>query len=235
VDDRYLTHLRDDAPKAAGVEDLLLDALATVGAGEDAPADPFAAGRLTVERACLLQGLLWNASVIMIDELFEDLEELRSAQRDPAPGTQEVAITRAVHDSLVLSGLPVRYAGLYDAGFVLRFIAASIVVTARVATGWKDPATIAEVLATRLLLDRVETLIRNNGVRIDVDWRPAVEAALYDDAGDGLFGAEDGVADALSIDDAGHAGADGQLDFEEWFTPFRDPPGTAPYATRDSL
>ncbi|MET3721272.1 MULTISPECIES: hypothetical protein [unclassified Arthrobacter] len=63
-------------------------------------------------QAKLLAGAMWEASVVLIDQLFEDLSGLRIRERIDR---------RDIANTFVLSGLPPRHAERYDARFAQQF------------------------------------------------------------------------------------------------------------------
>lgn len=207
----YLTSLRSDAAKSAGVAALLDEHFL------DAESDDFSRRR-AAGKIALIEGALWHASIILVDELFQDLLAMDAADSDWDAG-----------DSAAFSGLPDRYMDRYRSGFARRFIASAIVVTSRVAAIWFPPATVAEEIALRLLLDRVEMMNELHDLNLDSGWRGALEDLLFEDVDHEYLYDESAPLEAEFLP----AGA-APLTFDAWFTPFRSPPHSAPYATDDA-
>lgn len=202
------TEFRADAIKSAGLLALLVESA-------DEEADVFSQRRER-HRAELLAGLFWTASVIVVDELFQDLHAMSEPGFDPA-------------ETFAVNGLPEQFMDRYDGRFLQQFIAAAVVVTTRVATSWASPATTAEALATVLLLGRVEVLVDTYEIDAGPGWREELEGALFEDEDhDTLYWEPDILATHPALLDGAV-----NLNFEDWFTPFLNPPGTAAFAVKD--
>jgi hypothetical protein len=94
-------------------------------------------------QAKLLAGALWEASAVLIDQLFEDLDGLRDLDR---VDRQDIANT------FVLSGLPPRHADKYDVRFAQQFLLIAADMTGALTRGWTRPSCVAQELALRCLL-----------------------------------------------------------------------------------
>jgi hypothetical protein len=85
---------------------------------------------------------LWEASAVLIDQLFEDLDGLRNLER---VDRQDIANT------FVLSGLPPRHADKYDVRFARQFLVVAADMTGALARRWTRPSCVAQELALRCL------------------------------------------------------------------------------------
>jgi hypothetical protein len=178
--------------------------------------------QLSVRQTCLLAGLLWNSSSILIDQLFRDLSTLSKLD----------AVTPAdIAGTSVLSSLPPQFASRYDAKFTQKFIVVAADVTASLARGWTAPGCLAGELAVRCLLDQAEITEDIYELDLPDEWRANVEEVLLEDAEcEALYSDE-----AVHSEDALHPGGDGakdagKLDFRHWFTPLTHGDAVAPYA-----
>lgn len=109
-------------------------------------------GSITPERrdkslfqAELLAGALWEASAVLIDQLFEDLDGLRDLDRGDRPD---------IADTFVLSGQPSRHADKYDVRYAQQFLVIAADMTGALTRGWTRPSCVAQELALRCLLTR---------------------------------------------------------------------------------
>lgn len=172
--------------------------------------------RRIMQQAALLQGLLWHASDIVLDELFEDVEAAELAR-----GTGEWAAS----ESFAVGFLPEQYADRYDVRFIRRFLVQAAVVTSRLAGEWSPPRCVADELVVRLLLDKVQVLVESYELRVGPEWRGDLEDMLLEDAdAEMLYGDQDDPLVRAIL-------ANGEnLDFDDWFVPFGDGGGIAPYA-----
>ncbi len=201
---------RADSVKCAGIVGLFSEMLL------DEDVDAFTRRRLE-PHVQLLVGLFWSAGEILVDELFEDLTAMNTGDFD-------------AEETMALHGLPEQFQSRYDGRFLHQFLVATVVVTTRVATSWEYPATIAEALAVKLLLDRVEVLIDTYELEVDEGWRDDVEGILFEDDDHELlyWAPEELTAHPRMLEDSV------DLDFASWFVPFRTPPRTAPFAVSDA-
>lgn len=163
------------------------------------------------EDAELAAGALAYAVDLLTDELFADLVELEGERQ-----AKNVAESDAVF--FVLELLPPAFAAQYTPLFVRKFIlAAAGMVTGLTSPGWSGPASTAEELALRLLIDEAI---------------PALEMHdLYDDAvaeafeafKDTVFGDDD--HEWLYDEDP----FDEQDDVAAWFEPLQPTARVHPY------
>uniref|UniRef100_UPI003F499FF3 hypothetical protein n=1 Tax=Paenarthrobacter ureafaciens TaxID=37931 RepID=UPI003F499FF3 len=81
-------------------------------------------------QAKLLAGVLWEASAVLIDQLFEDLNGLKSLDQ---------VDRHDIANTFVLSGLPPRHADKYDVRFAQQFLVIAADMTASLIRGWATP------------------------------------------------------------------------------------------------
>ncbi|QDG88129.1 hypothetical protein [Pseudarthrobacter sp. NIBRBAC000502770] len=117
-------------------------------------------------QARLLAGALWEASAVLIDQLFEDLAGLRKLH---SIDREDIASTS------VLSWLPPRLAHKYDVGFVQRFLVVAADMTGALVRGWGRPSCVAQELALRCPLDQVEVIQDSYDLDLADDWRGLTE------------------------------------------------------------
>ncbi|WP_406250361.1 hypothetical protein ACI7YT_09110 [Microbacterium sp. M] len=162
-----------------------------------------------------LRGLLWHASVTMVDSLYSDLIELHS------PGT-------SVTDTMVLSDLPAQFTAMYRPLFAQRFLVAMVDVTSQLASEWRGAPSVAHEIALSLLLDEVEALQDLHGIELPDDWREVLNDTLFQDTDFELLWSPrmDGIED-YGTTEMGYA----NLAVKDWFRPFGNVPPGAPYAT----
>lgn len=177
----------------------------------------------SLRQAALLAGCLWHASVVLIDGLFDDVEQMRSQQ--------DSDWAAAVDDTEVLATLPVRFRPHYSPVFTQKFLVAAVAVTERLAKGWAPLACVAEELAVRCLLNQVEVIAETFEVALRPDWRSELEEYLFEDLDhEFLFDqALDGFEDDATFGPPGMA----PMDFASWFVPFNDERRLPPYAEDD--
>ncbi|MET4143761.1 hypothetical protein [Arthrobacter sp. UYCo732] len=165
---------------------------------------------LHLHQAKLLAGVLWTASVIMVDKLFEDLQ---------AVSELETITERDIDQTWILANLPARFAHRYGPMFVRMFIVVTADVTATLAREWRSPDCVAGELAVRCLLDEAEVLVEAYDLDVPTHWRSDLEDALVEDFDyDMLY---DRSLDGFEDDQAFL----GQfritpIRFEQWFQPF---------------
>lgn len=166
----------------------------------------------SLRQAKLLAGALWEASVILIDQLFEDLAALRKLH---SVDRQDIG------DTIVLSWLPPRHAHNYDVGFVQRFLVVAADMTGALAKGWARPSCVAQELALRCLLDQVEVLEDTYALDLADDWRGMLEDQLFEDMDSDLLyqNAMDGFENDVELNmQLGFA----PMNVHDWFEPFND-------------
>jgi hypothetical protein len=103
------------------------------------------------DTAKLAAGALIFASSLVIDELFQDIKTL-------AENNGSVADSDDVF--MVLDDLPERFAQHYTGRFARQFLVATVMITARLtADEWTPPASIAEALALRIVVENAKVLL----------------------------------------------------------------------------
>ncbi|MEU8001084.1 hypothetical protein AB0B66_07985 [Catellatospora sp. NPDC049111] len=108
--------------------------------------------------ARLLAGALIWGSTTAIDELFSDLEEFDG---------QTVADGGAF---MILEDLPERFAHRYDRRFARNLLISMISVTARLADReWRSPASTAEALALRIVINNARFTLEAHELLPDID------------------------------------------------------------------
>lgn len=173
----------------------------------------------THRQSSLLAGTLWHASIVLIDQLFEDIGTLRAL---PEVTAGDIAGT------WVLSGLPPLYASRYGVGFAQAFLAATIEQMKGLASGWEPPACIAQELAVHCLINQVEVIEDLYDLDLARGWQGIVRDALLEDTdADVLF---DPRADGIEHDEwiNGQLGM-ASMGFKDWFKPFNDDYHLGPY------
>lgn len=163
-------------------------------------------------QAKLLAGALWEASGILIDQLFEDLFSLRKLR---TVDREDIANT------FVLSWLPPRQAQKYDVRFVQSFLVVAADMTGALVRGWSRPSCVAQELALRCLLDQVEILEDSYELDLADDWRGKLEEQMFEDMDsemlfqDAMDGFENDVGLNMQLGLA-------PMSVEDWFEPFND-------------
>jgi hypothetical protein len=172
---------------------------------------PGAAGHKPVP-AKLLAGALWEASAVLIDQLFEDIAELR--------GLAEIT-RQDIARSFVLSGLPPKHAEKYDVRFAQQLLVIAADMAGALIRGWTHPSCMAQELTVRCLLDRVEVIHDLYGLDLADGWRGRLEEFMLEDTDSEMLyqNAMDGFE--------GHVELNMQLglapmDLKDWFEPFND-------------
>ncbi|MCW2135415.1 MULTISPECIES: hypothetical protein [Crystallibacter] len=173
-----------------------------------------------LDQARLLAGAIWHASIILIDQLFEDIHLLHGKR----PITRE-----DIDETWVLSGLPGQYADKYNGLFAQRFLIVAADMTTKLAADWTYPTCVAQELAVRCLLDQVEVTADTYDLELEPDWRGMLtERILEDTDSDMLY---DRSLDGFQHDE----GFNQQLRLapmalEHWFEPFNEERHVTPYA-----
>ena len=165
-------------------------------------------------QAKLLAGALWEASVVLIDQLFEDLADLRKLH---------LIHREDIANTSVLSSLPPRLAHKYDVGFVQRFLVVATDMTGALVRGWSRPSCVAQELALRCLLDQVEVIQDSYELDLADDWRGMLEERMFEDMDSELLyqNAMDGFENDVELNmQLGFA----PMNVQDWFEPFNDAP-----------
>jgi hypothetical protein len=192
---------------------LLEDATHLTGLDADTLGSPYVAGAL------------FQASILTVDQLFEDLATLREQPGDATADSSDEVFW-------VLDGLPSRYANRYDVLFTQEMIVAMVDVTRRFTDGWEPLACVGQELALRLILDQAEVQIELTEAGVDVGipagWRARVEDTLFEDLDHEMLydPSLDGIEDDPEILDAL---AVAPMSFADWFRPFNPDRHLPPY------
>lgn len=192
-----------------------VDELATEDLSDLGPQEQAAARR----RASALAGCLIQASVMVVDQLIDDVGELRKHE-----GTAGERIGR----TWVLSDLPARFAAKYTALFAQEFLVAFVDVTSRLTRGWEPLACVAQELGLRVLLDHVDVVAEAADVTLPDAWRGHLEEILFEDLDHQLL--YDPAHDGIEEDPAAQPPGMAPMRFEDWFRPFNNKRTLPPYA-----
>jgi hypothetical protein len=201
--------------RAMPVADLSAADLDGLGATERAAA---------LRRATALAGCLMYAADLLIDELIDDIVILRADETgadDPDPAV-------LIGDTWVLSQLPARFAARYTPLFAQQLLVAAVDLTGRLTKGWEPPASVAQELGLRIMLNLTEFVADTAEVALDDGWRAYLEQLLFEDLDHELLynPAFDGIEDDPQSQPPGMA----PMRFADWFEPFSDERTMPPYA-----
>lgn len=161
-------------------------------------------------QAKLLAGALFEASAVLIDQLFEDLNGLlkRIDHQD-------------ITNTFVLSGLPPRQADKYDVRFTQQFLVIAADMTGALVRGWTRPSCVAQELAVRCLLDQVEIIQDLYNLDLADGWRGMLEQHMLEDTDSEMLyqNAMDGFEGDIELNmQLGLA----PMKVQDWFEPFND-------------
>jgi hypothetical protein len=158
----------DERRELLMTESELVTALGTDAFGTDSG--------VTADQAKLVAGALAEAVVIVIDELFDDVNAL---DEDDTTADQH-------EELLVIDELPEAFADQYSAWFAKRFLIATVIVGERLTEDeWRSPTCPAEALALHLLKGRARTELAATGL-LDEDTLKLAFAAFDENAFDDL-------------------------------------------------
>ncbi len=197
------------------------------GDGQDLTAEDMAVEDVDEASAAVIEaryaaGAVFQASVVVLDHLFMDLQTLAAEHHGATVAEVEDVAFFVLHE------LPSRYAHRYDALFIQEFIVATVDVTRRFTCGWEPLACVAQELALRMILNGAEFQLELAEVKLSDGWRSAVEDALFEDLDhEMLFDASlDGIEDdSESLAELRSA----PLAFADWFRPFNSDRQLPPY------
>jgi hypothetical protein len=131
---------------------------------------------VTADQAKLVAGALAEAVVVVIDELFDDVNAL---DEDDTTADQH-------EELLVIDELPEAFADQYSAWFAKRFLIATVIVGERLTEDeWRSPTCPAEALALHVLKGRARTELAATGL-LDEDTLKLAFAAFDENAFDDL-------------------------------------------------
>jgi hypothetical protein len=128
--------------------------------------------RWSLSRARLLAGAIGHASVLLIDQLFQDIHTLHE---------KESIRREDINETWILSGLPPQYAEKYTGLFAQRFLVVAADMTMKLAAGWTPPSCVAQELAVRCLLDQIEVTSDTYELDLDPDWRGLLTDRMLED------------------------------------------------------
>jgi hypothetical protein len=129
--------------------------------------------------------------------------------------------------------LPQAFITHYDALFLKKFITVAVDLGRQLVAGQWALTCVAQVLALRMVLDRVETVQEIYGLTLDDDWQSWAEARLFEDLDHQMLydPRKDGVETIPGF--AKETGA-ANLPIDQWFDPFRRDTVMNPYAAAES-
>jgi hypothetical protein len=152
----------------------------------------------SLRRATNLRGAIHWAYEYLIDQLFDDVQALRTAPE-------------AIDEALQLSSLPPLYENHYGPLFAQRFLVVTLDLGTSLATSFASPSCVAQELSLRLVLDSVEVLQEMlPALELPDDWRSLTDTMLFEDLDHELL-----YGTGTAMDTA-------NLDVSDWFTPFLD-------------
>ena len=148
-----------------------------------------------LRQATNLRGALHWAYEYVIDQLFDDVQTLRTS-------------ADSLEETLQLCALPPAYRSAFDALFAQRFLAVALDVGHSLVSGFSSPSCLAQELALKLLLDSVESLeVMLPDLDLPQDWRALASENLFTSLDhELLYLSQDGTSDISDISD--------------WFTPY---------------
>lgn len=165
----------------------------------------------------LVKGLLWNASISLVDHMFDDLATI----------TADEDSDDAYRPQIILGMLPARFIEHYNPLFCRMFLVAIVDVTARIAGTWSSLPTVAHELALRALLEEAVAIQERDDIELPDDWRGDLEESLFEDLDHEFLYDNRHIEDTAVAELAGFT----PMGIEDWFTPFGDESRPAPYAT----
>ena len=167
------------------------------------------------EEGRLIAGAICRAYLGIVEALFDDVCALR---HNPA--------ALANLETQVICRLPLGFRSGYDAGFAQRFLTAAVDLGTSMATEFTHPASTAQELVLRLVLDEASNLDDALGLGLSEGWRYDVEDRLFMDMDHEVLYASlpDDVTDEVQ-DKLGMV----TLAFEDWFESFAHHEGN-PYS-----
>ncbi|MFK0003561.1 hypothetical protein [Paenarthrobacter sp. NPDC090522] len=175
---------------------------------------------LGLDRARKLAGALWQASIILIDEIFEDFIALYG---------QNQITHDDIEETQVLWSLPPQYATKYTGLFARRFLLVAADLTTKLAGEWTMPSCVAQELAVRCLLDKVELIVDSLDLSLEPDWRGRLTDRMLEDTDSEMLydPSLDGFQHDAQLTQAFRLAP---MAFEHWFEPFGEERHVAPFA-----
>jgi len=168
------------------------------------------------EEVRLLFGLLFDASIEVLEGLFDDLVGVTSE----SAGSMSTRI---------LSAMPDQFRESYDAQFVRKMIVAATDLFARFTEGWSSISYFAHQLLMKLLFDEMTHTAEIHEVPLPHDWRGKLEEVLLPDLDhEFLF---DGEANSPAREEMFATLGVRAFDFDSWFSPYYELTPLPPYLT----
>ncbi|SEE06808.1 hypothetical protein SAMN04489740_0591 [Arthrobacter alpinus] len=161
----------------------------------------------SLRQATNLRGAIHWAYEYLIDQLFDDVQALRTS-----PG--------ALDEALQLGALPPLYQSHYGPLFAQRFLVVTLDLGTALATSFSSPSCLAQELSLKLALDSVDILAEMlPALDLPEHWRALANKTLFDDLDHELLyqAAQLGMA---------------TVDVSAWFTPFPER-SINPYAANE--
>ncbi|WP_449373158.1 hypothetical protein [Arthrobacter psychrolactophilus] len=139
-----------------------------------------------------LRGALHWAYEYVIDQLFDDVQTLRTS-------------ADSLEETLQLCALPPADRSHFDALFAQRFLVVALDLGNSLVSGFSSPSCLAQELALKLLLDSVESLeVMLPDLELPQDWRALASENLFTSLDHELL----------------YLSNDGAADISDWFTPY---------------
>lgn len=183
-DEDWLQKIFSAADKLPGL-DLTVLGYATAELNPDTRAQ-------ALRQATNLRGALHWAYEYVIDQLFDDVQTLRTS-------------ADSLGETLQLCALPPAYRPAVDALFAQRFLVVALDLGNALVSGFSSPSCLAQELALKLLLDSVESLeVMLPDLDLPQDWRALTSENLFTSLDHELL----------------YLSNDGASDISDWFTPY---------------
>lgn len=172
---------------------------------------------LTPRQAEILAGVLWQASVELIDGLFADLDDLRDGRTVQDQGGMSEA----------LYSLPAIYDDRYDRNFIPSFMAVCQDLSMMLVTGWRKPSCPAQDLAIACLQGHAEAHVLDTPIadELPLYW-PDILTEMMPEGGEVtlLIGMTQEEFGRENFPD------DSPVRFQNWFRPYTPDDCLPPYA-----
>lgn len=176
---------------------------------------PAVGGRKSKAAAELLAGVLWRAAVVIVDQAFDDMILVFSADEYPDVGRW---------GGWLLPQLPDPHRDQYTPTFVRALASTILDVTGRLTRGWHPPMSIAEEFAVMFLLDEVQNVADDLGWTPPTGWRNQLEAVLgQGNAHRELAGPGESAVESTAP----------VVVVREWFVPYQTSVARIPYTVID--
>lgn len=169
----------------------------------------------------LVKGLVWEASIAIVDDLFDDIVLVRRGEEDGNP--------HAWLETRCLKQLPRRYGLLYTTMFTKMFLVAMVDVTCNLANEWVTQPTVAHEIATDLLLTKARSLQVGLGIQLEFDHLSDLATDLFADRDFEMLYSETDEEQKFAETLMGAI----NLDIGSWFGSFGGVRAPSPYAMRE--